>query len=167
MQRVVTAKRSVALAVAGLVVGTVAALSVPALADNAPSHRKADIPAMTLDFTGTNDEANTAQQTGTTFGGRAVVKDINGKQIGEAFDVCAKDDIKANTDVAFCTGTIDVFNEGKISFSTVLGISDDAANPVKNPNEGVVNGGTKNFEGVTGQVTFTPRAQGVFDANFS
>ncbi|TQF04525.1 hypothetical protein E6W39_22720 [Kitasatospora acidiphila] len=163
----ITAKRSVAIAVAGLVVGTVAALSVPALADNAPATPNATkIPAMTLDFAGTNGEADSPQVVGATFGGRAVVKDTSGNKVGEAFDVCAKDAINTKSDVVFCTGTINT-KEGKISFSATLPISDDAANPERAAETGVVNGGTGSYEGVTGQVTFTPRAQGVFDATFS
>jgi hypothetical protein len=168
MQRVVTAKRSVALAVAGLVVGTVGALSVPALADNAPAaHRAANIPTMVLNFNGTNDEAGAPQQVGSAFGGRATVKDANGNQIGEAYDVCSKDAINAKDDTAFCTGMIRIYNKGEISFSTVLGISDDAANPDRAAFGGVVNGGDKEFEGITGEVKFTPKEQGVFEANFN
>jgi hypothetical protein len=164
----ITAKRSVAIAVAGLVVGTVAALSVPALADNAPATPNAGkIPALTLDFAGTNGESDSPQQVGATFGGRAIVKDTNGTKIGEAFDVCAKDAINSTSDTVFCTGMIDVAGKGKISFSATLPISDNSAAPERTAVTGVVNGGTNTFEGVTGEVTFAPRAQGVFDATFS
>ncbi|MFE9422644.1 hypothetical protein ACFYNO_06760 [Kitasatospora sp. NPDC006697] len=167
MQRV-TIKRSVGFAVAGLVVGTVGALSVPALADNAPAaHRVASVQALTLDFTGTNDEASAAQQVGSTFGGTARVKDSGGNVIGTAYDICAKDQIGATSDTAYCTGIIRINNQGEISFSAVLPISDNAAAPNENGFTGVVNGGTRNFEGITGEVKFQPRAQGVFDANFA
>ncbi|GAB2687631.1 hypothetical protein [Kitasatospora kifunensis] len=168
MQRVVTTKRTVALAIAGLVVGTVGALSVPALADNAPAaHRVAPVQSLTLDFSGTNDEASVSQTTGSTFGGTARVKDTNGNVIGTAYDICAKDVINANSDTAFCTGSVRINGQGEISFSAVLPISDNAATPETGAFTGVVNGGTKNFEGITGEAKFQPRAQGVYDLNFS
>ncbi|MCC9309448.1 hypothetical protein LN042_20595 [Kitasatospora sp. RB6PN24] len=162
-----TTKRSVALAVAGLVVGTLGALSVPALADNAPAPQNASrIPAMTLDFAGSNSEASSPQQVGVAFGGRGIVKDTEGNKIGTVYDVCAKDAIEAKADIVFCTGMIET-ERGKISFSATLPISDDAAKPEHEAFTGVVNGGTKDYEGVSGEVRFKPQAQGVFDATFS
>lgn len=167
MQRVVTTKRTVALAVAGLVIGTVGAFSIPALADNAPAKRVASVQALTLDFTGTNDETSAPQSTGSTFGGTARVKDTNGNVIGTAYDLCAKDVINANSDTAFCTGSVRINGQGEISFSAVLPISDNAASPDENAFTGVVNGGTRAYEGITGEARFQPRAQGVYDLNFS
>ncbi|MCX4747954.1 hypothetical protein OG455_20960 [Kitasatospora sp. NBC_01287] len=167
MQRVVTTKRSVALAIAGLVVGTVGALSVPALADNAPTTRAANVQNLTLDFSNTNDEASAPQAVGSSFGGTARVKDSDGNVIGTAYDLCDKDKIGANKDEAFCTGLIKFDRGGQISFSTVLGISDNGANPDDTHFNGVVNGGTGSYEGITGEAHFTPRAQGVYDVSFS
>ncbi|GAA1964475.1 hypothetical protein [Kitasatospora viridis] len=167
MQRV-TIKRSVGFAVAGLVVGTVGALSVPALADNAPAaHRVAPVQALTLDFSGTNDEASTPQAVGTTFGGRGIVKDTTGAKIGEVYDICAKGAINANADTVFCTGTIRITGQGEISFSAVLPISDNASAPDEHGFTGVVNGGTRAYEGITGEAQFQPRAQAVYDLNFA
>ncbi|PYC80524.1 hypothetical protein C7C46_12590 [Streptomyces tateyamensis] len=167
MQRVVTVKRSVALAVAGLVVGTVGALSIPsALATNHTAHKAAAVPALTLDFSGTNDEANVPQTVGAAFGGTARVKDTNGAVVGTAYDLCDKDAVSAAADQAFCTGLIK-FNSGdQISFSAELPISNTGASGGDSFN-GVVNGGTGIYEGITGQANFVPRAQGVYDLNFS
>jgi hypothetical protein len=163
MQRVT--KRSIALAVAGLVVGTVGALSAPAFADTASAHRSAMIPSVTLDFNGTNDEVSTAQQVGTTFGGRAVVKDANGNRIGEAYDICSKDKIESTSDTVYCNGQINL-PDGAVAFSAVLPISDNANNPEHGTITGVVTGGTHAYEGATGEVIFQPKSQGVFDASF-
>ncbi|MGF1428818.1 hypothetical protein [Kitasatospora sp. LaBMicrA B282] len=169
MQRVVMTKRTVAVAIAGLVVGTVGALSVPALASS-EKPQVAPVQAMTLDFSGTNDETNVPQTVGTTFGGTAVVKDTGGNVIGKAYDICAKDVINPNADTVFCTGTVRVTNgqaNGEISFSAVLPISDNAAAPATGAFTGVINGGTDAFEGITGEAKFKPQTQGVFDVNFS
>ncbi len=165
MQRVVTVKRSIALAVAGLVVGTVGALSVPALASN-HSVKSAPVQALTLDFSGSNSEANAAQSVGASFGGTARIKDTNGNVIGTAYDLCDKDAIAAAADSVFCTGLLK-FNSGdQISFSSELPITNTGMAGGDTFN-GVVNGGTGAYEGITGQAAFTPRAPGVYDLNFS
>jgi hypothetical protein len=161
-----TAKRSVALAIAGLAVGTVGALTVPALASS-QSAKVANVPSLTLDFNGTNDEANAAQSVGSAFGGTARVKDTNGNVIGTAYDLCDKDRIGGRNDEVFCTGLIDLRGQGKISFSVVLPISNDPANPDDRSVSGVVSGGTGAFEGITGEARLQPRQQGVYDLNFS
>ncbi|MFE0458177.1 hypothetical protein ACFW1A_02815 [Kitasatospora sp. NPDC058965] len=167
MQRVVTVKRSVALAVAGLVVGTVGALSIPsALASNHTAHRAAPVPSLTLDFSGSNSEANAAQSVGASFGGTARVKDTSGNVVGTAYDLCDKDAIAAAADSVFCTGLIKFTSGDQISFSSELPISNTGAAGGDTFN-GVVNGGTGSYEGITGQAAFTPRAAGVYDLNFS
>ncbi|MFI9269718.1 hypothetical protein ACIGXM_03180 [Kitasatospora sp. NPDC052896] len=161
-----TAKRSVALAIAGLAVGTVGALTVPALASS-QSVRVANVPSLTLDFNGTNDEAGSAQSVGSAFGGTARVRDTNGNFIGTAYDLCDKDRIGGRTDEVFCTGLIEIKDQGKISFSVVLPISNDPGRPDDRPVTGVVSGGTGAFEGITGEARLQPRQQGVYDLNFS
>lgn len=165
MQRVVTAKRSVALAVAGLVVGTVGAFSVPALASSTDGHRSVSAPAVTLDYTGGNDEASVANAVGTGFGGVGVVKDTDGNVIGKTYDQCDKDSITPTSVEAFCTGLIKEGHGDQLSFAVAFPIP-NSATAYPNSFTGVITGGTGKYDGASGEAKFTARSAGVYDLNF-
>ncbi|GAA1248189.1 hypothetical protein GCM10009665_43860 [Kitasatospora nipponensis] len=161
-----TPKRSVVIAAVCLLAGGAAGVSVPAMASNTSAHRNANVPNVTLDFSGTNDEQAVANTVGVAFGGNARVKDGGGNVIGTAYDLCDKDSISPTSTTAFCAGEI-VFNDGsQVSFNVVFPIPNAASN-YPNVFQGVINGGTKAYEGVTGEAEFTAKSPGVYDLQFN
>jgi hypothetical protein len=165
MQRVVTVKRSVALAVAGLVVGTVGALSVPALASNTAGHRVANVPGFTLDFTGTNNEASVPDKVGSGFSGTARVKDGNGNVIGTAYDACDKDAISATADTVYCNALVKLNSGDQLTFAAAFPIP-NAASEYPLTFDVPVTGGTGAYEGITGEAFVANRSVGVYDLSF-
>jgi len=166
MQRTITVKRSVGFAAAALMVGTVGAFSMPALASTVDGHRAASLPAITLDFTGTNDEGAVANAVGASFGGTGRVKDTNGAVIGTAYDQCDKDSVKPTSTEAFCTGMVKLDDGDQLAFTTTFPIP-NAASSYPQSFEGVITGGTRRYEGISGEAHFVARSAGVYDLNFS
>ncbi|MEV7600923.1 hypothetical protein AB0O91_26485 [Kitasatospora sp. NPDC089797] len=102
---------------------------------------------------------------------RATVKDAGGNTIGSAYTTCDRNDRTAETHTAFCTGLVRITNgagnaSGEISFSAVLPLDDQATVPEAGAFTGVANGGTKAFDGITGETRFLLRSANSYDLNF-
>ncbi|WP_042421436.1 allene oxide cyclase barrel-like domain-containing protein [Streptacidiphilus anmyonensis] len=166
MTRFVTSKRA-ALAAAAAGVAALALVAGVSGTASAAHLRAANVPAMTLDFNGSNDEAGAANSVGAGFGGTAAVKDTSGNKIGTAYDMCDKDGINANSVTVFCSGEIVLSNGDQIAVSGVFPIQDPATATYPKSFEGVVTGGTGAYEGMTGTAHFTNRSLGVYDVTFS
>ena len=166
MRRTITVKRSVGFAAAALVVGTVGALSMPALASTTDSYRAEGVPSITLDFTGTNDEGAVANAVGANFGGTGRVKDTHGAVIGTAYDQCDKDSVKPTSTEAFCTGMVKLDDGAQLAFTTTFPIPNTASSYPQRF-EGVITGGTRHYEGTSGEAHFVARSAGIYDLNFS
>ncbi|MER7671331.1 hypothetical protein ABTY61_23090 [Kitasatospora sp. NPDC096128] len=165
MSRFVPSKRTVALAVAGAIAGT-GALSLPAFANSTPRPRAASVQPLVLDFT-----TNVLPAGATSHGAVAAVKDTGGNTIGSAYTNCDRDDQTTQTHTAFCTGLLRITNgasaaNGEISFSAVLPLNNQATLPEAGYFSGVVNGGTKAFEGITGETRFVLRSANSYDLTF-
>ncbi|MFD7904067.1 hypothetical protein ACFV4G_17680 [Kitasatospora sp. NPDC059747] len=171
MRRVMSVKRSLTVAAAALALGTTAALSVPAMADSQPqagahrATRAVSVPDMTLDSTGTADLGGAPQGLGNAFGGRATMKDVDGKNLGTAYANCNKDATGTSADQVLCTSIL--------KFSDGAQIALDAVIPVPKPGadlkdfDAIVTGGTLRYEGLTGTARFTPTSVGVYEVSFS
>ncbi|MFE6749811.1 hypothetical protein ACFVGM_28460 [Kitasatospora purpeofusca] len=160
MHRRVPTKRTFALGAIGLLTGAVAALAAPALADSGPRPRVAPVQALTLDFSGS------AAPGADVYGSRGVVKDTTGAAIGDVQELCAKGLTDAAKDTAFCHGTVRIKDQGEIAYSAVLPLTDAVAAPDEHGFTGVAEGGTRDYEGITGEARFQPRGAGVYDLNF-
>lgn len=161
MFRVVKAKRSLAVAAAGIAV----VAAVPALA-SADTAATAVPPSVTIDFSGSNSEAGAATAIGAGFGGRATVKDANGAVAGTAYDVCDKDAINAKAITALCQADI-VFNGGdQVAFTVVVPIQNPLTATYPTKFDGVITGGTGQYKGITGTVHFTNTAAAVYQMDF-
>ncbi|MFJ8431077.1 hypothetical protein ACIQ9P_07220 [Kitasatospora sp. NPDC094019] len=165
MRRTVS-PRVIALTVAGLVAGSVAALSLPALATSPAKHRAAPVQALVLDFSG----GGLPDSFPDSFGGSAKLKDTDDKVIGEAQVSCAKQ--RSDAAVAVCSGFVDIADgdtKGMISFTTRRPLSADAVPPASDEGAftGVVTGGARAYEGVTGEARIKLNSPNVHALNFS
>ncbi|MFD7448013.1 hypothetical protein [Kitasatospora sp. NPDC059827] len=171
MQRPITLKRSLALASAALTVGVVTALSMPAVADTQPqagthhATRAAVVPDMTFDSTGTADLGNAPQGLGKAFGGRAAMKDVDGKTIGTAYANCGKDATGTTADEVLCTSVFKFSDGAQIAADGVIPVPRSGAELKEF--DAIVTGGTLRYEGITGVARFTPRSVGVYAVTFS
>ncbi|MFJ4192329.1 hypothetical protein [Kitasatospora sp. NPDC089509] len=166
MHRFVSSKRTVAWTITGVVIGTAGALSVPALADNAPRPRAASVQPLSLVF-----PESVLPPLETAHGSAAQVQDAGGNVIGTAYTNCDRNAQTATTHTAFCTGLVQITNgasaaNGEIAFSAVLPVDTQATVPESGYFPGVVAGGTKAFDGITGETHFVLRSATVLDLNF-
>ncbi|MGF1429208.1 hypothetical protein [Kitasatospora sp. LaBMicrA B282] len=166
MLRVLTSPKTWAAATA---VALALAPAAPAMAANtAIGHRAGAVPpTMVLDFNGTNDEASTGSTVGTGFGGSATVKDSNGNKIATAYDQCDKDSVTPASVTVFCAGQI-VFNgsSDQIAFQVVAPIQDPKTAKYPLEFNGVVTGGTGQYEGLTGEIHFTNTSLATYVISF-
>jgi len=167
MSRFVTAKRAALVAVAAG--ASTLALVAGASASSATTHAqlRATPPALTLDFSGTNDESGAASAVGAGFGGSAKVKDADGNIAGTAYDMCDKDAISVNAVTAFCHADV-VFKDGsQLALSVVFPIQNPATATYPKSFDGVVEGGTGDYAGFTGTAHFTNTSLGVYKVSFA
>ncbi|MEY9844238.1 hypothetical protein [Streptacidiphilus sp. MAP5-3] len=162
MSRFVTVKRAALVAAAAgaaavaLVAGSTGSASAAHLRAVAP-------PALTLDFSGNNDEAGAASAVGAGFGGGAAVKDSTGAAVGKAYDLCDKDSITPSSVTAFCHADI-VFNTGdQVALSVVFPIQNPVTATYPKAFDGVIEGGTGAYKGLTGTAHFNNRSLAVYD----
>jgi hypothetical protein len=147
-----TTKRAVVAAIAGLALTT----CIPSVAD-AAQHRAAP-PAITLDFSA-HLPTDTA---GKEFGGEAVALDSQGDTVGGAVIDCA--DVQGKQgDTIYCTGVVNLFDRGQIAFQA--GSLTSSSGPEHEYN-GVVTGGTDEFEGITGEVHVVRQSRAVYSVTF-
>ncbi|MFF3114645.1 hypothetical protein ACFVSN_36350 [Kitasatospora sp. NPDC057904] len=171
MHRVMSVKRSLTLAAAALALGTTAALSMPAMADSQPqagahrATRAAQVPDFTLDSTGTADLGGAPQGVGNAFGGRAAMKDVDGKNIGTAYANCDKDATGTSADQVLCTSVLKFSDGAQIAAEAVIPVPKAGVDP--QPFDAIVTGGTLKYEGITGSARFTPTSVGVYEVSFS
>lgn len=172
LQRLTTVKRSLALASAALTVGVVAALSMPAMAaDTQPqaathrSTRAAQVPDMTVDSTGTANPGSVSQGVGHAFGSRAVMKDVDGKNLGTAYANCGKDATGTTADEVLCTSVFKFTDGAQIALDAVIPVPHSGAE--LKDFDAIVTGGTLRYEGLTGTARFTPSSVGVYEVTFS
>lgn len=165
MSRFVTVKRAALVAAAAgaaavaLVAGSTGSASAAHLRAMAPQ-------ALTLDFSANNDEAGAASAVGTGFGGSAVVKDADGNVAGKAYDMCDKDGITPTSVTAFCHADI-VFADGdQIAVSAVFPIQNPATATYPKSFDGVIEGGTGAYKGITGTAHITNRSLAVYDVTW-
>ena len=166
MSRFVTVKRAAAAATATAAasLALVAGSYAPAVA--ADQQAAATPPQLTLDFSGTNSEAGAGSVVGAGFGGRATDKDANGAVVGEAYDMCDKDAINADSLTAFCTADV-VFKDGsQITLSVVFPIENPLTATYPNTFDGVVTGGTGAYKGISGAAHFTNTALAVYTVDW-
>lgn len=164
MNRVVKAKRTWALTAAA---AAALAVAMPALANADATSTRAVPPALTLDFTGHNDEAGVASGVGVGFGGAAVVKDSDGKDVGTAYDSCDKDAIKPESVTAFCNADIVFHNGSQVTFDVVFPIQDPLTAKYPKEFDGVITGGTGEYRDLRGAVHFTNRSLAVYDVTWN
>jgi len=122
------------------------------LAASGPA-QAADSLNFTIDFSKTSFPQ--VPNLGGGFAGNGPVTDADGKQIGRAFDTCAVDGIEnASTADVICTVYVKFDNGSELDLSTQAPID---VNPADYPYtfDGVVQGGTGEFDGAKGQAKVT------------
>ncbi|MER5641040.1 hypothetical protein ABT095_29325 [Kitasatospora sp. NPDC002227] len=143
------------------VAGTVAALAlvtaVPSLAT--AQHRSAP-GEVTLDFTAHLPQSTT----GKDFGGLAEAKDGAGNHIGGAVVNC-EDVPGALGDVFYCTGAISLDNRGDIAFQA--GSLTSRTSGPEHEADGIITGGTNEFEGIAGELKVTRQSRAVYTVSFN
>lgn len=162
MTRFVTAKRAAAAATATAAAALALVGGSSATATAADEAVTAAPPALTLDFSANNNEANVADGIGAGFGGSATVTDSSGAAVAKAYDLCDKDGISVQQVTAFCHADI-VFNNGdQIALSVVFPIQNPLTATYPQSFDGVVTGGTGAYQGLTGAAHFTNTALAVY-----
>ena len=153
MRRAIPIKRITALAVAALTIGTACALTVPASAHTPTSTRAASIPAITLDFTSLLGGANAT--------GTGKVLDANNDNVGTVYQHCDALDTAAGH--TYCTGLVALTTGAQLTYAAAV------PNTTTYPTsyEGVITGGTRGYDGITGEAHFALQSQATTDLNFS
>ncbi|MER8184975.1 hypothetical protein [Kitasatospora sp. NPDC094015] len=164
--RRLSSPRVIAWSIAGVVAGSIGAFSLPALASSPATHRAAPVQVLVLDFSG----GGLPDSFPDTFGGSAKLKNTDNEVVGDVQVACAKE--PSDSAVAVCSGFVDIAsgdNKGMVSFTTRLPLSAGAVPPVSGEGGfvGVVTGGTRVYEGITGEVRIKWTASNVYALNFA
>ncbi|MGW5351806.1 hypothetical protein ACWERV_15025 [Streptomyces sp. NPDC004031] len=155
MLRSVLLKRAVAGSAAAL-----ALAAAPCLATAASAVTPAEAAqTVTLDFSQDMPAGNTANG---SFGEHGAVLDADGNTIGGAVLSC-NDVTGEDGDVIYCTGMVSISGSGAIGFQ-VGGLVSDGQAPASV--DGIVTGGTGEYDGLTGAVHITTVRDGVYTAQF-
>ncbi|MBD0734537.1 hypothetical protein [Streptomyces sp. CBMA29] len=156
MKRSVLFKRGAA----GIVAALALTAGVPGLVASAAAAAVAVPHPVTLDFSKDMPSGSTADS---AFGEHGAVRDADGASVGGAVIGC-NDISGVKGDVILCTGIIDLYNRGEISFTVGNLVKPDhtSARTV----DGVITGGTEEFEGISGQIHITATSDGVYKAEF-
>ncbi|MDI5974506.1 hypothetical protein POF50_035040 [Streptomyces sp. SL13] len=154
MQRSVLFKRGLAAFGAALAF----AAATPSLA-SAAAGAIAPQPVV-LDF---RQDTPTAPTANSDFGEHGAVLDAIGQQVGGAVINC--DDVAGRiADSIYCTGIIDFYQRGEIGFQVGTAVTPDGRSAPRI--DGIITGGTEEFEGLTGELRLTTLANGVYRAEF-
>lgn len=160
MNRSALTRRGAAVAVAALAAGC-SLTAVPAFADAAASGTEV---TYTLDFTNTTFAPGDAA--GATIVGTGDVTDQNGAKVGTVDDVCTLISVGGSNgvDTGQCTDTLNL-PDGELQIST---LGEVGAGHGKLPAfGGIVQGGTGNYDGAVGDVTFTMVAPATYQADIT
>ncbi|WP_031521258.1 hypothetical protein [Streptomyces sp. NRRL F-5123] len=146
-----------------VVTGSAAALALaaaPCLATAASAVTPAEAAqTVTLDFSQDQPTGVTANG---SFGEHGAVLDATGRTIGGAVLSCS-DTSGMSGDIVYCTGMVSITGSGAIGFQ-VGGLVVNGQAPASV--DGIVTGGTGEFDGLTGAVHITTVRDGVYTAQF-
>ncbi|MFI0943211.1 hypothetical protein [Streptomyces sp. NPDC021020] len=146
-----------------VVTGSAAALALaaaPCLATAASAVTPSEAAqTVTLDFSQDQPAGDTADG---SFAEHGAVLDANGTTIGGAVMSC-NDTSGQSGDVVYCTGMVSITGSGAIGFQVGSLVANDQG-PAST--EGIVTGGTGEYDGLTGAVHFTTVRDGVYTAQF-
>ncbi|WP_328467276.1 hypothetical protein [Streptomyces sp. NBC_00448] len=153
MKRAVLFKRGAAGAVVALALTAAAPSLASAAAVTAPQ-------PVTLDF---SKDMPTGSTSNSGFGEHGAVLDADGAAVGGAVISC-NDTAGEDGDVIYCTGMVDIYQHGEIGFQVGnLVKPDDSSSTEVN---GVITGGTDEYEGISGEIHLTTLRDGVYKAEF-
>lgn len=155
MLRSVLLKRAVAGSAAALALAVAPCLATAASAVT-PSEAAQTV---TLDFSQDQPAGGTANG---AIGEHGAVLDADGNTIGGAVMNCSDTTGQAG-DIVLCNGMVSITGSGLIGFE-VGGLVTDGKAPASA--EGIVMGGTGEYDGLTGAVHFTTVRDGVYTAQF-
>lgn len=158
MQRAFGGKRlaaGIAIASVAVTMAIIAGTSADASTNPTP---RARVNSFTIDFTQTNVPHTPA--IGAGFGGSGPVTDEAGKTIGTVDDVCDEAAVDGTRVTALCDSTVTI-GDSEINLNTKFPME---LNPAAYPYsfESIVQGGTGDYDGVTGQARFTAERPAVY-----
>lgn len=154
MQKIHRTKKRLGIGIAAAAFAAVAAIGAGAPAAFADPANT----SFTIDFIHTTIPGNPAL--GDTFVGNGSITDDHGNLIGTAVDHCAEDLVTADSTTVQCTTTANLPG-GKLDIDAEAPIPDNqTAYPYTF--DGVIKGGTGEYDGASGQAHITAKEPGVY-----
>jgi hypothetical protein len=101
------------------------------------------------------------EKPGAIFSESGIATDSNGATIGSVTDSCVVNSVSMTKNLAQCTMYVVMSNDSEVALGALAPVSLSPSDYPQSFN-GVILGGTNDYEGVTGQATLTSTSPGIY-----